>query len=248
MHEYQAPSQLLANRTIVVSGAGAGIGRAAAKAYAAHGATVVLIGRTQSKLESCYDEIVAEDHPEPVIVVMDFANASEGEYMNLRDRLAETFGHIDGILVNASLLGERKPLEQTSLKSWNELMQVNVTAGFLLVKSLLVLCQRSPNDASIILTSSSVGRKGRAYWGAYAISKFATEGMMQVLADELENVSNVRVNSINPGATNTEMRRTAYPAERPSDNPSPAERMNTYLYLMGPDSIGVNGQACNAFG
>lgn len=248
MHDYQAPSQLLANRTIVVSGAGAGIGRAAAQAYAAHGATVVLIGRTQSKLESCYDEIVAAGHPEPVIVVMDFASANEGEYMNLRDRLAETFGHIDGILVNASLLGERKPLEQTSLKSWNELMQVNVTAGFLLVKYLLVLCQQSPNDASIILTSSSVGRKGRAYWGAYAISKFATEGMMQVLADELENVSNVRVNSINPGATNTEMRRTAYPAERPSDNPSPAERMNAYLYLMGPDSIDVNGQACNAFG
>jgi NAD(P)-dependent dehydrogenase (short-subunit alcohol dehydrogenase family) len=248
MYDYQAPSDLLNNRTIVVTGAGAGLGRAAAKAYAAHGATVILIGKTQSKLESCYDEIVAAGHPEPIIVVMDFATAAEGEYINLRDRLAETFGHIDGILLNASLLGERKPLEQTSLASWQSLMQVNVTAGFLLVKYLLVLCQQSPRDASIILTSSSVGRKGRAYWGAYAISKFATEGMMQVLADELENVSNVRVNSINPGATNTEMRRTAYPAERPTDNPSPDERMNAYLYLMGPDSIGVTGQACNAFG
>lgn len=248
MHDYQAPSDLLANRTIVVTGAGSGIGRAAAKAYAAHGATVVLIGKTQSKLESCYDEIIAAGNPEPAIVVMDFANAEEGEYINLRDRLAETFGHIEGILINASLLGERKPLEQTSVKSWKELMQVNVTAGFMMVKYLLTLCQQSPNDASIILTSSSVGRKGRAYWGAYAISKFATEGMMQVLADELENVSNVRVNSLNPGATNTEMRRTAYPAERPTDNPSPEEKMNAYLYLMGPDSIDVNGQACNAFG
>ena len=248
MHDYQAPKDLLSNRIIVVTGAGDGIGRAAAKSYAAHGATVILMGRTQTKLESCYDEIVHSGHPEPVIAVMDFASANEGDYINLRDRLAEAFGHIDGILVNASLLGERKPLEQTSSKSWNELMQVNVTAAFLLVKNLLVLCKQSPNDASIILTSSSVGRQGRAYWGAYAISKFATEGMMQVLADELENVSNVRVNTINPGATNTSMRRTAYPAERPTDNPAPEDRMNAYLYLMGPDSINVNGQACNAFG
>lgn len=247
MQDYQAPADLLKDRIIVVTGAGAGLGRAAAKAYAAHGATVILIGRTQHKLETCYDEIVAAGHPEPVIVVMDFATAAEGDYANLRDRLEETFGHLDGILVNASVLGERKSLEQTNTKSWTDLMQINVTSVFLLNKYLLSLCKLSPNDVSIILTSSSVGRKGRAYWGAYAVSKFATEGMMQVMADELENVSNIRVNSLNPGATNTEMRRTAYPAENPGDNPKPEEKIATYLYLMGPDSIDINGQALNAF-
>jgi NAD(P)-dependent dehydrogenase (short-subunit alcohol dehydrogenase family) len=246
MQDYQAPADLLKGRIIVVTGAGAGLGRAAAKAYAEHGATVILIGRTQSKLESCYDEIVAAGHPEPIIVVMDFATAPEGDYANLRDRLEETFGYLDGILVNASVLGERKSIEQTNTKSWMDLMQINVNSVFLLSKYLLGLCKLSPNDTSVILTSSSVGRKGRAYWGAYAVSKFATEGMMQVMADELENTSNIRVNSLNPGATNTEMRRTAYPAENPNSNPKPEEKMNAYLYLMGPDSIGVNGQAYNA--
>ena len=98
----------------------------------------------------------------------------------------------------------------------------------------------------MILTSSGVGHKGRAYWGAYAVSKFATEGFMQVLADELENTSNIRVNSLNPGATNTSMRRSAYPAEEPTENPAPADIMDAYLYLMGPDSAGVTGQAFNA--
>ena len=124
-------------------------------------------------------------------------------------------------------------------------MQVNVNAQFLLTRHLLPLLQAAP-AASIVFTSSGVGRKGRAYWGAYAVSKFATEGFMQVLADELENTSNVRVNSLNPGATNTAMRRSAYPGERPTDNPAPEEIMATYLYLMGDDSRGVTGQAFNA--
>ncbi len=124
-------------------------------------------------------------------------------------------------------------------------MQVNVNAMFLLTRRLLPLLQAAPS-ASVILTSSGVGHKGRAYWGAYAVSKFATEGFMQVLADELENTSNIRVNSLNPGATNTSMRRSAYPAEEPTENPAPADIMDAYLYLMGPDSAGVTGQAFSA--
>ncbi|EPN56768.1 putative oxoacyl-(acyl carrier protein) reductase, partial [Pseudomonas syringae pv. actinidiae ICMP 18807] len=101
-------------------------------------------------------------------------------------------------------------------------------------------------DASIAFTSSSVGRKGRANWGAYGVSKFATEGLMQTLADELEGVTAVRANSINPGATRTGMRAQAYPDENPLNNPAPEDIMPVYLYLMGPDSKGINGQALNA--
>jgi NAD(P)-dependent dehydrogenase (short-subunit alcohol dehydrogenase family) len=115
----------------------------------------------------------------------------------------------------------------------------------MLIKALLPLLHQS-SSASIIFTSSSVGRKGRAYWGAYAVSKFATEGLMQVLAEELQNTSSIRVNAINPGATNTAMRRSAYPAETPSSNPSPEAIMPTYLYLMGRDSEAVNGQSLDA--
>ncbi len=91
-----------------------------------------------------------------------------------------------------------------------------------------------------------MGRIGKAYWGAYAVSKFATEGFMQVLASELENTSRIRVNSLNPRATNTAMRRTAYPAETPTNNPAPQDIMSAYLFLMGDDSAGVTGRAFDA--
>ena len=143
------------------------------------------------------------------------------------------------------MLGERRPIENAGYASWLEVMQVNVNAQFLLTRHLLPLLRAAPS-ASIIFTSSGVGRTGKAYWGAYAVSKFATEGFMQVLANELENTSDVRVNSINPGPTNTAMRRAAYPGETPTDNPRPEQIMGAYLYLMGDDSIGVTGRAFDA--
>lgn len=239
---YHATTDLLDGKTILVTGAGDGIGRVAALAYAAHGATVILLGRTESKLAAVYDEIEAAGHPKPALVEMDLATVSDDQCVHLAQGLAEEFGQLDGLLHNASVLGERRPIESASYQSWQEVMQVNVNAQFLLTRHLLPLLRAAPS-ASIVFTSSGVGRKGRAFWGAYAVSKFATEGFMQVLADELENTCEVRVNSLNPGATNTAMRRTAYPSETPTDNPAPADIMPAYLYLMGDDSKGVNGQA-----
>ena len=115
----------------------------------------------------------------------------------------------------------------------------------MLMRTVLPLLKLS-EDASVVFTSSSVGRKGRAYWGAYGVSKFATEGLMQTLADEVEGVAPVRANSVNPGATRTGMRAQAYPGENPASNPLPEAIMPVYLYLMGPDSRGVNGQAFDA--
>ena len=242
---YQAAPDLLKDKTILVTGAGDGIGRAAALSYAAHGATVILLGRTESKLELVYDEIETRGGPKPGLAVLDLATASEENFLQLAQGLAEEFSHLDGLLHNASVLGERRPVESARYSAWLEVMQVNVNAQFLLTQSLLPQLQAAPS-ASIIFTSSGVGRIGRAYWGAYAVSKFATEGFMQVLAGELENTSKVRVNSLNPGATNTAMRRAAYPGEHPTDNPAPEDIMATYLYLMGDDSIGVTGQALSA--
>lgn len=242
---YQPAPDLLQGKTILVTGAGDGIGRAAAMAYAGHGATVILLGRTESKLELVYDAIEQAGGPKPALVTMDLATVEEENVIRLAAGLAEEFGHLDGLLHNASLLGERRPVESTSYVAWQEVMQVNVNAQFLLTRHLLPLLQAAPT-ASIIFTSSGVGRSGRAFWGAYAVSKFATEGFMQVLADELENTSNIRVNSLNPGPTNTSMRRSAYPAEQPTDNPAPEDIMATYLYLMGDDSKGLTGQACDA--
>ena len=242
---YTPAADLLADRTILVTGAGDGIGRAAALAYAAHGATVILTGRTVSKLEVTYDAIEAAGGSQPAIIPLDLATAGEEEAGQLAAAIGSTFERLDGLLQNASILGERRPLASASWKAWQEVMQVNVNSQFLLTRALLPLLEASPR-ASVIFTSSGVGRVGRAYWGAYAVSKFATEGMMQVLADELENTSDIRVNSLNPGATNTAMRRTAYPGEVPTDNPSPEAIMPAYLYLMGDDSAGVTGAAFNA--
>jgi len=245
MFEYQAPPELLKDKIILVTGAGSGIGRAAALSYAAHGATVILLGRTLEKLEAVYDEIEAAGFPQPALVPMNLDSAPEHDFDELAAKLEEEFGRLDGILHNASILGVRTPLSSYDPTIWQQVLQVNLTAPFMLTQAVMPLLEKAEH-ASIIFTSSGVGRQGRAFWGAYSVSKFATEGMMQILADELGNISQTRCNCINPGATRTQMRTTAYPAENPNDNPAPEEIMPVYLYLMGDDSLQVNGQSLNA--
>ncbi|QYJ96349.1 YciK family oxidoreductase [Shewanella alkalitolerans] len=244
MLEYQAAKDLLKNKTILVTGAGDGIGRAAALAYAEHGATVILLGKTVKKLEAVYDEIEQAGYPTPAIVPLDLKGATEQNYQDMAETIEQQFGHLDGLLHNASLLGVLGPFEHISMDSVKEVLQVNLVAEIMMTKALLPVMKKAP-AASILFTSSSVGRQGRAFWGEYAISKFATEGMMQSLAHEYED-TNLRVNSINPGATRTKMRANAYPAENPQDLKAPEEIMATYLYLMGDDAKGVTGQQFNA--
>ncbi|RCU50593.1 YciK family oxidoreductase [Corallincola holothuriorum] len=242
--DYQAANDLLKDRVILVTGAGDGIGRQAALTYASHGAVVILLGKTVSKLEQTYDLIVAANGPEPAIVPLDMQGATEQHYIDMASTIEEQFGRLDGVLLNAGMLGVLSPFEQIDLASWETVMKVNVTAQMMMTKPLLPLLRKA-DDAALIFTSSGVGKKGRAYWGSYAVSKFATEGMMQILADELSN-TNVRVNAINPGATRTSMRSTAYPGEDASKLKTPAEIMPTYLYLMGPDSQDIRGQSVDA--
>lgn len=242
---YNAPDNLLEGKVIAVTGAGDGIGAVAAKTLAAHGATVILIGRTVPKLEQIYDAIESSGGPQPAIYPICLEGASEKDYEDMHDRLEESFGKLDGLLHNAGELGQRTPIANYKLSTWQKVMQVNVTAEFMMTKALLPLLEKS-ESASIIFTTSGVGRVGKPFWGAYAISKFATEGMSQVLANELEGVSNIRVNCINPGATRTRMRAAAYPAEDPSTIKTPEDIMPLYLYLMGADSEGITGKSLDA--
>jgi NAD(P)-dependent dehydrogenase (short-subunit alcohol dehydrogenase family) len=243
--DYRPAPDLLAGRVILVTGAGDGIGRAVSQAFAAHGASVVLLGRTVRKLESVYDLIKEAGGLEPAIYPMDLEGAGPDDHRQLAQRIESELGRLDGLLHNAGRLGTLTPIELYDPAEWLRVVQVNLNAPFLLTQACLPLLKRA-DDASLLFTSSGVGRRGRAYWGAYSASKFALEGLMQVLADELEENTRVRVNSINPGRVRTAMRAAAYPAENPAELRTPEDIVLPYLYLMGPDSRGIHGQALDA--
>ncbi len=242
MFEYQPPKDLLQGRTILVTGAGSGIGRVAAETFAAHGATVVLLGRTLAKLERVYDAIEEQGGPQPAIYPMNLEGASPKDHMDLAEKLAEEFGSLEGLLHNAAELIALSRIDDYDIETWYKIMQVNLNAPFLLTQACLPLLHKA-EDASVLFTSDSVGRKGKAYWGAYGVSKFGLEGLMQILADEKEGNSNIRVNSIDTGPVRTKMRMSVYPGEDLASVKPPEALMPRYLWLMGPDSIGTTGQA-----
>jgi NAD(P)-dependent dehydrogenase (short-subunit alcohol dehydrogenase family) len=242
---YEAPKDLLKEKVILITGAGDGIGAVAARSCAAHGATVILLGRTTEKLETVYDEIVAAGHPEPGIVPIDLSQITLSDAEGLAQALDGNYGKLDGLLHNAAILGDRVPFDHYSIEQWNRVMHVNSTAVFLLTRALMTLLQRS-DAGRLLFTSSSVGSIPRAYWGAYSVSKYAMEGMAKLIADELEQTSAIRVNIVNPGATRTSMRAAAYPAEDPESLESPEGLMPLYLYLLGPDSQKEHGKTFNA--
>jgi NAD(P)-dependent dehydrogenase (short-subunit alcohol dehydrogenase family) len=242
---YQPAANLLADRVILVTGASDGIGKAVAQAAAAHGATVLLHGRNVRKLEAVYDSIVAAKQPRPSIVPLDLEKAGPDDYEKVAAALDQEFGRLDVLLHNAGMLGERAPIEHHDVAKWMRTMHVNVTAPFILTRYCLPLLKRSA-DPSIVFTSSGVVPRPRAYWGAYLVSKWASDGLMRMLADELENKPTIRVNSVDPGKVRTRMRLSAYPAENPETLPEPAAVVAPYLYLFGPDSRGVSGETFSA--
>ncbi len=242
---WQPPADCLADRVVLVTGAGDGIGRAAARTLALHGAHVVLLGRTREKLEAVFDWISATTATRPVIVPCDLALLGDDSAAALAEAIEGEFGRLDGLVHNASLLGVKLPIAHYPSDEWQRVFQVNTFAVFLLTRALLPLLDRS-GAASVIMTSSSVGREGRAYWGAYAASKFALEGLMQILADEHEHAGRIRFNSVNPGGTRTAMRRAAYPTEDPATVPLAEAHMDLYLYLLSGAAGSLTGAALDA--
>ncbi|MBU2918617.1 YciK family oxidoreductase [Psychrosphaera sp. F3M07] len=231
----------LNNKVILVTGAGAGIGRQAAITFAQLGAEVILLGKTTKKLEAVYDEIVNAGYKEPSIIPLDMKGATVKNYQDMASTILSEYGKLDGLLNNASTLGALSPLEHVDEGTFDDVMKVNFKATFYLTQALIPVLKKSPS-ASVVFTSSSVGKKGRAFWGAYGFSKFATEGLMQTMADEFENTS-IRTNCINPGATKTSMRSKAYPSEDVSKLATPEQLMPSYVYLMADESKGVNGHS-----
>ncbi|HKY00284.1 MAG TPA: YciK family oxidoreductase [Steroidobacteraceae bacterium] len=225
---------------VLVTGASDGIGQALSLALARQGATVALLGRNQRKLIRTYDRIVADGGPQPALLPFNLETAAAAEYDALFDALDREFGRLDGLAHVAGILGDLSPIEQYDVPTWCKVLHVNLTAAFLLTRTLLPLLRKS-EDASIVFTTSTVGRVGRAYWGAYSASKFGTEGLMQVLAHEMAGTTRIRVNALNPGPTRTAMRRQAFPAEDADRLPEPGAVLAPYLYLLGPAGRDVSG-------
>jgi NAD(P)-dependent dehydrogenase (short-subunit alcohol dehydrogenase family) len=236
---------LLAGRVILITGASAGLGRALAIASARAGASVILCGRSQSKLERVYDEIETLGGPRPALAVLDFAAATAVDYDDLASTIGGEFGRLDGVVHAAGQLGDRTPLEQYDVPTWCRVLHVNLTAPFILTQVLLPNLRKSA-DASVIFVSSGVVKNPRPFWGAYAVAKCGLESVRSMLSQELEGDPNIRVNSVNPGRMRTAMRAAAYPAEDPNTVPTPASVCGVFLYLLSARSRGIDGQYIEA--
>ncbi|MCH8553184.1 MAG: YciK family oxidoreductase [Natronospirillum sp.] len=245
LEEFQPEADLLRDRVILITGAGSGIGAAAAMACAEHGATVILLGRTQSKLEQTDDRIRAATGAEPILMPFDLESRDYEAYHQIIIAINQQFRRLDGIVHAAAVLGQRTPIEQYNHEAWERVFQINVHGGFHLTRAALPLMKQS-DQGRVVFLSSSVGREGRAYWGAYAASKFAVEGLAETMADELKSLPDFCVNVVNPGRTRTVMRATAYPAEDPASVPAPEVHNSLLLYLLSHHCSGQTGQSFDA--
>lgn len=232
----------LKDKIVLITGAGDGMGKAAAIEYASQGASLILLGRNVKNLEKTHDIISASNAPKPMISLMDLSKADGNDYQDLSDNLMNKYGHLDGLLLNAAILGDRSPISQYDISTWVNTIHVNLTSQFILTKSLLPSLEKS-TSASVIFTSSGVGKIGKAFWGAYSVSKFGVEGLCQILSDEYQNDKTIRFNCINPGAIQTKMRKSAYPLEDPQKLLTPEDVLDKYVWLMSDDSKEIDGQS-----
>ncbi|AXE62273.1 YciK family oxidoreductase [Candidatus Thioglobus sp. NP1] len=237
---YKVKQNELNSKVILVTGANKGFGLAISMDLAKAGATVIMLGRDLSSLEYAYDAVVDAGYKEPILYPLDLEGASPENYQELQDNIIEKFNRLDGLIHNAAILGTQMPIDQYDIKLWYSTLQINLSAPFMLTQFLIPALKKS-DDARILFLSSSVGRKARAYWGAYSVSKFGLEGLAMTLSEELEKTK-IKVNTINPGKMRTEMRRTAYPAEDASTLPKPEEKSSVIVYLLSKEAERINGE------
>jgi NAD(P)-dependent dehydrogenase (short-subunit alcohol dehydrogenase family) len=241
MENYQPAPNLLANRVILVTGTADSLGAAVASTCAAHGATVILSDQEEAPLELLYDRIAASGAPEPALLPMDLEAGDEPQYAAVAATIAREFGRLDGLAHCAAFAPYLSRIDDYEVLEWERVLRINLSAPFMLTQSCLPLL-RQATDASIVFTADRVGRRGLAYWGAFAAAKSGIEGLMQTLAEETRDQGRLRVNSLDPGIIRTGLRARLYPGENPRDLPLPESVASRFLYLLGPDSQGVTGQ------
>ncbi len=241
MKNYSAPQDLLVNKIILVTGAANGIGKAVAKSYAQHGATVILVDKDEKGLEQTFDAIQENKGPEPILAPMDFLKSGPPQFGELADSIAKEFDHLDGITHCAAWLGTLTPLQLFNDEVWSKVLMVNLQAPYWLTRACFDLLTKAKN-ASVLFTTSDVGREPRAYWGAYSVAAAGLENLAATWSDELEDQKNFRINTLDPGPVQTKLRANAYPGDDPDKLPKPESVTPIYLYLMGIDSKNIQGQ------
>ncbi len=237
---YQIKEEELKGKVILVTGANRGFGLAMTMDLSKAGATVIMLGRDLGSLEYAYDAVVDAGYKEPILYPLDLEGATPENYQELQDNILDKFKKLDGLIHNAAILGTQMPIDQYDIKLWYSTLQINLSAPFMLTQFLIPALMKS-DDARILFLSSTVGRRARAYWGAYSVSKFGIEGFAKTLSEELEKTQ-ITVNTINPGKIRTEMRRTAYPAEDASTVPKPEEKSSVIVYLLSNEGSKINGE------
>jgi len=237
---YKVQEGELEGKVVLVTGANRGFGLAITMDLAKAGATVIMLGRDLGSLEYAYDAVVDAGYKEPILYPLDLEGATPENYQELQDNILDKFKKLDGLIHNAAILGTQMPIDQYDIKLWYSTLQINLSAPFMLTQFLIPALMKS-NDARILFLSSTVGRKARAYWGAYSVSKFGIEGFAKTLSEELEKTQ-ITVNTINPGKIRTEMRRTTYPAEDASTVPRPEEKSSVIVYLLSNEGSKINGE------
>ena len=226
----------LNNKTILITGATDGIGKVLAEEFSKLGSNIILLGKNSSKLDAVYDQLDHSfDSQKHLILEADLSLLNNESAHEILRAISNEYDALDGIIHNAAILGTMTPLEDYELSKWDEVLNINLRAPFLLTKTLKSILENSTMPR-IIFTSSGVANTGRAFWGAYSVSKFGLKGLAEIFTNELETTSSIKVFNFDPGATQTKMRASARPAEDPSSLKTPHELVNCYLWFFSKES------------
>ena len=238
---YQADKNDFVDKAILVTGAADGIGRAVTLALAEQGANVLMLDKKARHLEKLFDQVTERGFAEPVILPFDLLEVTPESATTLAQAINDDIGKLDGLLHNAAELGSPSPMDQYDLEYWSQVMQINLQAPYFLTRALLPLLKQK-YQTNVLFTSADVGRQPLAYWGAYSIAYAGLEAQMTLWAEELEAVSNIKVNSIDPGAVRTSFRRRSHPGESQETLPTPKSITPAYLKLLNASHT-MHGQA-----